>query len=602
MQFKELSGYLQKLEGTSSRIEITKILVQIYKKLKLEDVDKATYLVLGSLAPEFSGVVFGMAEKMVVRAVAQVYGRQTDEVARLYKNKGDLGEVTFGLAKNLKDRKAKKESVSDVYRKLFAIAKEGGEESQERKLTKVAALLRDLDGESAKYVVRIILGKLRLGFSDKTILDALSWLETGDKSKKGLLENAYNILPDVGILAAKVKEIGIEKAVRGVGPKLGTPLLPMLMARLKSPSEMIEKMGRVYVEPKFDGLRIQIHFRAVRGEQRAKSKEQSKEIANEIRNTKYEIRAFTRNLRETSWMFPELGGIEKWIRAREVILDSEAVGVDEERRAMANFQTTMSRRRKHDIEILAKKVSIKFNVFDVMYKDGKSLVHTPYEERRSILKKTIISSSSKSKKGEILHLVPFEETKSPERITEIMASELSKGLEGIAVKRADSEYVAGRTGWRWVKMKEIESQKAKLADTIDAVVMGYYKGRGKRASFGLGGFLVGIVSGLENISSLTKIGTGLSDEQFRVLKKRLNSLETREKPSQYSDVNKTLIPDVWVEPEVVVEIAADEITASPLHTSGFALRFPRLVRFREKLAKDATSVSEVSRLYKLQRR
>ena len=573
MEFKTLTAYLQKLEGTSSRIEITKILADVFQKLSPAEIDKAVYLILGILAPGYSGAVFNMAERMVIRAIAGAFDQKPENITSLYKQKGDLGEVVVVVG-TLK--KASKLSVSEVYQKLFDIAKDAGEESQERKVGKTSELLKVLDPEGAKYITRIILGKLRLGFSDKTILDALSWMETGGKDRKKELEGAYNILPDVGFLAKAVKKKGVTVATKKIVPQLGVPMLPMLMARLKSPKEMIEKMKVVYVEPKFDGLRIQIHFKK----------------AGFVGGT--QVKAFTRNLRETSWMFPELAGVGKYIKAKEAILDTEAVGVDEERKAMANFQTTMTRRRKHDIEEMASKVSIKFNVFDVMFLDGDSLVYLPYYKRRQALSKWVIS-------GDLLRVVGFEETANPKKIEELMARNLKDGLEGIAVKKKDSQYIAGRTGFRWVKMKEKESQKAKLADTIDAVVMGYYKGRGKRSDFGLGGFLVGIPKG-ESVLTLTKIGTGLSDKQFRQLKAGLSNLETKLKPASYTSVNKTLMPDVWVNPAMVVEIAADEITKSPIHSSGYALRFPRLVKFREdKGVSNATTLSEVSQLFKLQK-
>jgi DNA ligase-1 len=216
----------------------------------------------------------------------------------------------------------------------------------------------------------------------------------------------------------------------------------------------------------------------------------------------------------------------------------------------------------------------------------------PYLERRKLLEKKV-------KDSKLLEVVNYEITKSPDRINALMHQELKEGMEGIMVKRTNSRYVAGRTGWRWVKMKEEESAKAKLADTIDCVVLGYTRGRGRRAGFGIGQFLAGVISA-QKIQTITKVGTGLTDDQFRELKKRLGKFETKEKPKGY-EVPKDLEPDYWVEPRLVVELAADEITKSPKHTSGYALRFPRLVKFRDdKAVSSATTVSEVKRLFKLQ--
>jgi DNA ligase-1 len=576
MKFSELSDYLEKLEKTSSRLAITEILSDLFKKVEVSEIDKVTYLILGKLAPGYKGIVFNMADKLLIRVIAMAYETSDDQVLSEYKKLGDIGETAQVFASDSKNQtKSSNLSITDVYNGLLKVAADKGEDSVERKIEELSKLLSSLDPLSVKYLARIPVGRLRLGFSDKTILDALSWMETNGKGKKSELEAAYNILPDVGLLAKAVKEKGINMAAKNISPVLGVPILPMLAARLKSPTEMIAKMKKVLVEPKFDGLRIQIHYK--------RSGFENGEA----------VKAFTRNLNETSWMFPELAELGKHINAEEAILDTEAVGVDEERSAMANFQTTMTRRRKHDIEEMAKKVSITFNVFDIMYKDGESHINTAYVERRKILSLTVKDSN-------LMQIVDYVVTEDPIKIGEMMALELGEGLEGIIVKKADSGYIAGRTGFRWVKMKESEGQKAKLADTIDAVVMGYYRGKGKRTTFGLGGFLIGIPDG-EVIKTLTKIGTGLTDDQFRELKQRLNPLEVKDKPKEYGIVEKILIPDVWVTPSLVVEIAADDITKSPNHSSGFALRFPRLVKFRDdKDPERATTLGEIKKLYKIQ--
>ena len=565
MKFSQLANYLDKLEKTASRNEITQILAEVFKKAKPEEIDKVVYLFLGQLAPSYQGIVFNIAERMMLRVLSEAYGKEVKEVRSLYKRKGDLGNVAQELAKG----KGKSLTVSRVYDELVEIAKDEGSGSQERKVKRMAKLLSELDPLSARFVTRIPVGKLRLGFSDKTILDALSWMEKGDKSAKSDIEKAYYVTPDVGALAKKVKQVGIAKAASETTPVLGIPILPMLAQRIKSPAEMIKKMGKVGVEPKLDGLRIQIHFK--RGF----------------------VKAYTRNLNETSWMFPELKNLGKYIKGSELILDTEAIGLDEKTKTLVNFQTTMTRRRKHEIERVALKVKIKFYVFDILFKDGKSLMDKSYLERRKVLEKTV-------KNGPFTQVVDYQVTESPEEISSLNIQKRKEGLEGIILKKTDSLYVPGRTGWRWVKMKEAEKAHAKLADTIDCIVMGYTAGKGRRAQFGVGQFLVG-VRNKEKIKTLTKVGTGLTDEQFRELKRRLSKLETKEKPKEYV-VHKNLEPDYWVEPKLVVEIAADEITKSPTHSSGLALRFPRLIRFRDDKSLDqTTTTSEVKKLFQMQK-
>lgn len=449
---------MDKLERTSSRIEITKILADLFKESETEEIDKTVYLLLGSLAPGYQGIVFNVAERMMLQVVVNAYQKDLGEVKKIYKRVGDVGDTAYKLA--VKGNKTKSLSVGQVYESLFKIAQDEGTGSQERKINDLAGLFSQLDPLSVKFVARIPIGRLRLGFSDKTVLDALSWMEKGDKSVKSDLDQAYQVLPDVGLLAKKVKQFGVKKATEKVMPQVGVPVLPMLAQRLKSPTEMISKMGTVVVEPKLDGLRIQIHFKS---------------------GKRGFTKAYTRNLNENSWMFPELKQIGKQIRAKEVILDTEAIGVDEKRQKLANFQATMTRRRKHQIEEFSSKVPIKFYVFDCLYKDGTSYMDKDYLKRRKVLEGVVND-------GKLIEKVKYLKTNSPKEIETLNFEKTKEGLEGIMVKKADGNYVPGRTGWRWVKMKEAEKALGKVADTIDCVVMGYSTGRGKRVGFGIGQF------------------------------------------------------------------------------------------------------------------
>lgn len=566
MKFSKLSEYLEKLEEESSRNKITQILATLFRATSEKEVGKVTYLLLGRLVPQYEDLVFNVAEKMMVKAIARAYKVSEKEVGKKYKEKGDLGDTAESFSKD----KGKGLSVSVVYEKLEKVAKDEGEGSVERKIVGIANLLQALDPLSARFVARIPVGKLRLGFSDKTILDALSYMEKKDKSATSELKRAYEVNPDVGDLALEVKKKGVKEASSQVKPKVGTPILPMLAQRLRSPKKMIEKMGEVSIESKLDGLRIQIHY------EKGKS-----------------IKAYTRNLNETSWMFPELKKISKFVKASKIILDTEAVGLDSKRKKIANFQTTMTRRRKHEVGETSTKTPIQFFVFDILLSGKKSLMGNTYLERRKELEKVVVD-------GELFNVLDYTRTKDPKVIESLEKEKQEEGLEGIMIKKVTSKYVPGRTGWRWVKMKEAVGKAAKLSDTLDLVVMGYTRGKGKRASFGVGQFLVGIRD-RGQVKTVTKIGTGLTDAQFRELKKRLTKLQTAQKPKEYS-VPKDLEPDYWVDPKLVVEIAADEITKSPKHTAGYALRFPRLIKFRDdKSPAQATSLSELKALFKLQK-
>ncbi len=572
MKFVELATYLEKLEKTSSRIEITKILAELFRKTDAFEIDKTVYLLLGSLAPNYEGVVFNVAEKMIIKAIALTYGYDGKAVNGLYKKAGDLGIVTETLAKKSHFTAHNSPlSITDVYQKLMDVARDSGEESVERKIQKISELFKNLDPRSTRFVARIPLGRLRLGFSDKTVIDALSWMEAGDKSLRSQLLKAYEVVPDIGFLAKRVKEVGAAIASKNIKPVVGIPVLPALAQRLNSPVEMIEKMGKVAVEPKFDGLRVLIHF------------SRSKKM----------LKAFTRNLNDVSEMFPELTNIGDYIKGYEVILDTEATGMDPEMIKIMNFQTTMKRRRIHDVNETAGQIPLRFQVFDILFKDGQSLMGTAYLQRRKVLSGTV-------KENDLMVVDEAVITEDPKVIERQYQKNIDKGLEGVVVKKVDSPYIPGRTGYRWVKMKDAEGSKAKLMDTIDCVVMGYMSGKGKRTQFGLGKILVGIMQG-EKVRTLTKVGTGFTERILGEMKKRLDKISLNKKPDNYI-VDKNLEPDVWTYPKLVVEIAADEITKSPNHSLGISLRFPKFIRFRDDKNPDqATTLKELKKLFEIQR-
>lgn len=576
MTFFQLSTYFQRLEATSSRNSMTEILADLFKKAKPSEIGKICYLLQGRVAPLYEAIEFGIADKFMIRAIAKASGVLPHEVIKEFKKAGDLGSAAELLHKG----KGASLTIAEVFSFFQEIPKEAGAGSQGKKIGLLATLLQKVDKLSARYAVRIPLDKLRLGFSDMTILDSLSWMIAGDKSLRPALEAAYNVRPDIGFIAQTVKSRGM-KGLQGVRAHVGSPVLAALCQRLPTAEEMIKKMGNVAVEPKYDGVRVQIHYK-------------SDGFPSIVKPGDHEqVRSFSRNLENTTAMFPELDAIGKELSADEVILDSEAVGYDKRTGKLFPFQETMTRKRKHNIEAMSKSVPITFFVFDILYKNGKDLIRLPLSARRKILEATI-------KPDKFLVISPQIVTNSAEELRRYHDTQLNKGLEGAVVKKWDSPYEPGRKGFSWVKFKEEEGKTGKLTDTIDAVVMGYYVGEGKRTGFGIGAFLVGVAKG-DRFVTVTKIGTGVSDEQWKELFKELNTMKTKIKPKQYADVDKMLVPDVWIEPTLVVELAGDDLTKSPIHGAGFAVRFPRLVRVRrDKGPGQATTVAEIARMFMAQ--
>ena len=525
MTFSELANYLERLEKTASRNSMTEILAELFTKAKPQEIAEICYLLQGRTVPLYEAVEFGVADKFMIRAITQAYGCDEGVVLASFKKLGDLGATAEALhhGKGVL-------TVSDVFTRLDTVARVGGEGSQEKKIALLADVLKGVDKLSARYIARIPLDKLRLGFSDMTILDALSWMIAGDKSLRPRLEAAYNVRPDIGYLSQQLKAEGMKGLAR-VHAKVGAPILASLCARLPNADEMIKKMGEVAVEPKYDGVRCQIHF------------------------TKKWVKSFSRNLENTTAMFPELQDIGHELDADEVILDSEAIGFDEKTGKLIPFQETVTRKRKHDIAQSAKNIPLKFFVFDILYKDGKELLSLPLSARRKILERTIIHSRR-------LMLSPQIVTTSADDIRKYHDEQIKKGLEGAVVKKWDSIYEPGRAGYHWVKFKEEEGKTGKLTDTIDAVVMGYTSGEGKRTVFGIGQVLLG-VKDKEDFVTVTKLGTGLTEAELAGVFQTLKKLRVSEKPKEYKNVHKVYTPDVWVAPSLVLEIAGDDLTRSP---------------------------------------
>jgi len=585
MKFKKLAGYFEKIEKTASRLEMTEILAELFKEASVNEIDEIVYLSLGRLRPKYESIEFNMAEKMMLRVISTAYGVDLNKVKEIFKKKGDLGEIVEEVGKRSVNVD-KNLSVAEVYKRLMDIAVDEGQGSQERKIQNMAILIRNLDQLSAKYVMRIPVNKLRLGFSDMTVLDALSWMKKGDKSLRKDLERALNVSADIGKIVVVFKEKGLQ----GIGMIKVEPGVPIRMAmaeRLPNAEKMIEKLELFAVEPKYDGLRVQIHLNKGKYLQLAGQEEM-------FGKAKKLVRIFSRNLDNMTDMFPDIAEAVEKLKARTIILDGEAVAYDVKTGKWLTFQETIQRKRKHGVKGKIKELPVKVMVYDILYLDGKSLMGKPFRERRKILEQVMKGVESD------LILARQEIVSDVKELRKLLKQYLREGLEGVMCKKLTTEYQAGSRNFNWVKFKK--TNESELVDTIDAVVMGYYAGKGRRSGFGIGAFLAGIRDKKGRIGSVAKIGTGVSDEQWVEIKKRCDLIAVRDKPKEYV-VDKNLEPDVWVRPEIVVEIMADEITKSPIHAFSLALRFPRLVEFRDdKNLDQVTDIKELKKLFGMQRK
>lgn len=585
MLFSKFVTYLERLETTSSRLILIDILAELFTIASKEDIDKIIYLTQGRVAPFFAPLEIGMADKTVAETIARSYASKREDVLALYNKLGDMGKAAQDL--NLENRdKNKNLTVADVFNILIKIANTNGEGTVEKRIMLLSGLLVEMNGVSARHLVRIPLGNNRLGIGDPTILDGLALAILGDRSRRKLLEKAYSETSDLGLIGKTLKTDGLD-GVRKLMVRVGCPIRSELCERLPGPEKVFEKMSPngegVHATPKYDGFRVQIH------------------------KNDDDVRMFSRNLEDMTHMFPEIiDGTRKQIMAKTAILDTEALAYQPESEEFLPFQETTKRRRKHNIAQMAEQLPLKAFVFDILYINGKSLLDTPLTERMTILADIVYD-------GDVLIPAPGKILYDSSDLQKMLDDSISKGLEGVVVKRTDSLYEAGGRNFNWVKLKRHSS--GELNDTIDCVVLGYIVGKGKRAAFGAGALLVGVYDKEKDMfMSVSKIGTGLTDEEWKEIYERADKLRVDQKPAR---VDSVIVPSVWVRPEIVIEILADEITRSPNHTagkksaiingqieseSGYALRFPRLVTFRsaDRRPEDATTVNELITMYNQQ--
>lgn len=573
MKFNIVADYFQRIEQESSRIEMTKLLAELFSHARSHEIEIITNLALGQLHPPYKALQFNMADKNVIKAIAQVLDITDETVARHAKTQGDLGLViNQGTWRSSHDL-----TVSEVFDQLNQLQHISGTGSQDEKIQFLAQLLQAMTPEAAKYIVRIIVGKLRLGFSDMTVIDALSWMEVGDKSLSSSIENAYNTCVDLGKVASVLKQGGI-KAVEAMNITVGIPIRPAAAERLPTAEAIFQKLGPCVAQPKLDGFRLQIHLDKTH------------------KNPK--IHFFSRNLIDMSYMFPDISNLLQDLDVETIICEGEAIVYDPNTQTFLPFQETVKRKRKHGIDEAIQEFPLQVFVFDLLYLDGNSVMDSTHEKRRQLLAK--IFRSFKHDNIQVIDEYVISSGKELERYFE---QNISAGLEGLVVKRPDAHYQPGKRNFNWIKLKRQE--EGHLEDTLDCVVLGYYAGEGKRASFGIGAFLVGLYNPKEDrFETVAKIGTGLSDEQWKDLKKKCDDVKRSHAPKN-TLVAKELEPDVWTQPEIVCSIRADEITISPLHTagktsssSGYALRFPRFMGYRpDKGPTEATTIHEIKRLY-----
>jgi len=580
MKYALMAETYEKIEATTKRLAMTDYLVEFLKITPKAVIDKVVYLTQGKLYPDYLGIEIGVAEKLALRAVRRATGRSEKEIEEEMKETGDLGLATqkFLGKKTQVTFFQQPLTVERVYETLDKMAKSTGSGSMDQKINLLAGLLTDATPKEAKYLTRTVTGELRLGIADMTVLDALAIAYGGGKETREEIERAYNVSSDLGRVAKIVAEKGIE-GIRKFGVSAGKPIRPMLAERLGSPQEILEKLGgKCIAEFKYDGERVQAH------------KDHDKIIL------------FSRRLEKITNQYPDaVELIRKSTKPNQVIIEAEIVAVDPDTGEMRPFQELMHRRRKYGIKQAIEEYPVSLFAFDVLLADGKDLTLKPYSIRHKTLEKTIIQSDR-------VKTAEYTITKDPDELEKFFEKAVENGCEGVVCKSLndDAIYKAGARGWLWIKYKR--DYKSEMTDTVDLVIVGAFHGRGKRGG-AYGALLLAAYDPEEDeFETVTKCGTGFTDEDLAMLPKML---EKHKMPHRSSRVNSAIEADVWFEPKMVIEVIGAEITLSPIHTaamdrirkgSGLAIRFPRFTgKYRpDKSAEDATSIEEITEMYQRQ--
>jgi len=579
MLFDTLVETYDKLDSTTKRLEMTDILTELFKIADSENIDKIIYMTQGKIHPDWKGEPeIGMAEKMVKESVIRVTGLKKAKVESMIQNLGDIGlAAEEAMSKKTQSGFFSRQlSVVDIYKGLDNIARRSGIGSAKQKMDLLGSLLADSSPLGARYLSRMVEGKLRMGIGDMTILDALAQAFTGSKDKRPELERAYNLSSDLGAVAITLVEQGLE-GVLNFKIKAGAPIRVMAAQRLSDTEEIIEKLGgHCSAEYKLDGERFQIH--------------KDGDVVN----------IFSRRLENITHMYPDAVKLTiERINVEKAIIEGEAVAYNPDTGEDMPFQTLMKRRRKHKIEEMMAQIPVKVYLFDCLY-DGEDLTLKPYPYRIERLE-AITDRSEEFKPVERL------ETSDPEELDQFFQQSLDDGTEGLIVKSTADEsiYRAGARSWLWVKLKR--SYQSKMQDHVDLAVVGAFYGRGRRAG-SYGALLVAAYDPSDDkFKTVCKVGTGFTDENLEGMQERLDPYRSDEKPS---NVDSLLDAEVWFDPIVVMEVLGDEITASPLHLAAFgeirkdaglAIRFPRFTRWREdKSAEEVTQVGEILAMYNAQ--
>ena len=579
MDFADIAKMFDRLESTSARLEMTAILADFFRTVPIDELRDLVYIIQGKLHPDFYQIEFGMADRLILKAIAFTSGTPEAKVEEMWLKEGDTGTVAETLIGKKKQMTLFSEPLTfaRVVKGLAQIETAEGKDSQDLKMKTLSNMLHDSDPVEARYLCRIVTGRMRVGASTMTILDALA-LTFAAKENRPEIERAFNITCDIGLVAEILAKDGME-GIKNIHVKVGNPIKVMLAERLPSIPEVVEKMGgECAIEYKYDGIRAQVHI------------------------SKDGVKIFSRRLEDLTNNFPDVAkSLKEHFKGEEAIIEGECVAVDAETGFMQSFQEVTHRRRKHGMDDAVKRYPVRIFMFDMLYVDGKDMTLLPYLERRRAIGEWFdISDNIQMSNMKVVHSVAEAE--------EFFEDAIGARCEGMMAKSISDEsiYRAGSRGFLWIKYKK--DYHANLTDSFDLVVVGAFYGMGKRAGRYGALLMASYDQETGRYGTVCKLGTGFDDAFLDNMPNLLDKYKSASKPAS---VDAKMIPDVWFDPAVILEVVGAEISVSPIHTAamdvvkegtGIGIRFPRFTgRVRDdKDPEQSTSVGEILEMYEMQ--
>ncbi|WP_298536507.1 ATP-dependent DNA ligase [uncultured Methanobrevibacter sp.] len=548
MKYQELVNVYEALGATTKRLEKTDILADFLIKVEEEDLEKITLMALGSVFPSWSEEEQGIGDKLVMKAVGDAVGVSVDAVEDAIRDEGDIGAA----AEKLYAKKAQMTffsqplTVKFVYNQLRKLATISGSRSTARKISNILELLSSASGKEAKYICRTILEELRIGVGEGIIRDAISQAFGVDKA---VAERAHMLTNDLG-LVAKVAKLEGEEGLKKLTLIPGRPVKPMLAQLSEGIDISIEEMGCALCETKYDGFRTQFHKNGD------------------------EITLFTRRLENVTHAFPDaVDFIRRGFPDEDFIAEGEIVGFRDNK--PLPFQTVLQRvRRKYDIHDAMKNVPIKIFLYDLLY-FNEPVVDEPIIKRREILENAVDTSIDELNLSDIVKVGP----ENIDDAVELFNKSIAGGHEGIMIKNCAEPYIPGIRGKKMLKFKA-------EPETLDAVIVGGTKGIGKRGEF-IGSYEIALRDEYGDLQTITKIGSGFSDDDLANLTKQMQEIIISEKGTH-----------ITVQPKIVLEIKYSEIVKSPEYPAGYSLRFPIVKGIRtDKGVEDIDTIERLESMY-----